>query len=260
MIIDSHCHLHDEKFASDLDEVLARASAAGVKGFITIGCDMATTKSAQKLAHEIGHIYFTAGYHPHEASRLDDEALQELTSLAQDKKCVAIGEIGLDYYYLHSSKEAQRHAFLKQLDLALELSHPVVIHLRDAFDDCLAMLKNYPSLLNEKVVIHCFSGSLKEAKIFQDLGCLISLSGIITFKKSGELKEVAREIDLLRLLVETDCPYLAPHPYRGKRNEPSMIVHVLAAIAEARNEELSFVKAKIYQNACKFFNLSLQEV
>jgi TatD DNase family protein len=255
MIIDSHCHLHDEKFADDLDEVLVRAKNADVKKFITIGCDIPTTKKAQSLAGQLPHIYFTAGFHPHEASKLNDEALLELKALAQDQKCVAIGEIGLDYYYLHSNKEAQIYAFKKQMDLAIELDLPVVIHLRDAFADCVSMLKKYPSLLGQKVVIHCFSGSLEEAKVFQDLGCLISLSGIITFKKPGDLREVAQEISLKRLLVETDCPYLAPHPYRGKRNEPSMIVHVLAAVAQARNEDISVVTQQIYQNARQFFNL-----
>lgn len=255
MIIDSHCHLHDEKFADDLSSVLMRAKNAEVKEFITIGCDIPTTKKAQSLASLFPNIYFSAGFHPHEANKLDSEALRDLKSLAQDQKCVAIGEIGLDYYYLHSDKLAQLDAFQKQMDLALELNLPVVIHLRDAFDDCVLILKKYPALLIKRVVIHCFTGSLAEAKVFQDLGCLISLSGIITFKKPGELREVAREISLERLLIETDCPYLAPHPYRGQRNEPSMIVHVLHAIAQARNEDISVVMQQIYQNARQFFNL-----
>jgi TatD DNase family protein len=255
MIIDSHCHLHDEKYANDLKEVLHRAQVACVSHFITIGCDIPTTKNACSLSKQINQIFFTAGFHPHEAKHLNKEALNELRLLAKDKKCVAIGDIGLDYFYLHSSKEQQQRSFKEQLDLALDLSLPVVIHLRDAFDDCLKVLQKYPSLINKRVVIHCFSGSLKEALVFENLGCLISLSGIITFKKPGELREVASQIALEKLLVETDCPYLAPHPFRGKRNEPAYIVHTLKAVAEARGEDLNLVSEQVYKNTKEFFGL-----
>lgn len=260
MIIDSHSHIHDEKFADDLDQVLQRAKDAKISHLITIGCDIKTTKSAQKMANLIDNVFFTAGFHPHEAKDLDDTSLAELTMLAQDKKCVAIGEIGLDYYYEHSDPKQQLDAFTKQLDLASKLNLPVVIHLRDAFVDCVNILKQYPDLLKQRIVIHCFSGTLKEAKVFEELGCLISLSGIVTFKKPGELVEVAREILLERLLVETDCPWLAPHPFRGKRNEPSYIVHTLNAVAEARNQDLSSVSAQIHKNTATFFGLSLTDV
>lgn len=255
MTIDSHCHIHDEKFRLDLDAVLLRAKNANISHLITIGCDIDTTKAARLKAQQFDHIFFTAGFHPHEAKHALAASLYELATLAQDKKCVAIGECGLDYYYLHSTIEEQKRAFSAQLDLATHLNLPVVIHLRDAFDDCVAILKEHASILG-RTVIHCFSGSLSEAKIFLSLGCFISLSGIITFKKPGDLLEVAKEAPLDKLLVETDCPYLAPHPHRGQRNEPAFINLTLNAIAEARGQEIDVVAQQIHENTMNFFNLS----
>lgn len=255
MIIDSHSHLHDEKFSLDLKEVLARAHDANISHLITVGCDIETTTRAKEVSERYDHVFFTAGFHPHEAKFLNDTTFDELRALAQHQRCVAVGEIGLDYFYLHSSKDEQRDAFIRQLDLARDLDLPVVIHLRDAFDDCIAIIKKYPELLKERMVIHCFSGTLREAKIFEELGCLISLSGIVTFNKPGELRDVAKNIDLRKLLVETDCPYLAPHPHRGKRNEPSFIVHTLQVIADARNENVDEVMKVIHDNAVRFFKL-----
>lgn len=254
MIIDSHCHLHDEKFDSDLKEVLERAQAVHITHMITIGCDIATTKRAQAVAERLPQVFFSAGFHPHEAKHLDDDAFAKLTTLAKHEKCVAIGECGLDYYYLHSSKDEQQQALVKQLDLASQLNLPVIIHLRDAFDDCVNLLKKHRDL-TQPTVIHCFSGTLTEAKIFETLGCYISLSGIITFKKPGDLPAVAKTIALTKLLVETDCPYLAPHPFRGQRNEPAYIIHTLRAIADARGQDLESVKAQIHQNTWQFFGL-----
>lgn len=255
MIIDSHSHIHDEKFSADLDEVLKRAKDAHISHLVSIGCDIPTTKNAMAMAHRFDHIFFTAGFHPHDAKELNDASFLELKTMAQDKKCVAIGEIGLDYYYEHSDREVQKAAFKKQLDLAVELGLPVVIHLRDAYEDCKNILKNYPILLNKRIVIHCFSGTLDDAKAFVSLGCLISISGIITFKKPGELREVVKEISLDRLMVETDCPYLAPHPFRGKRNEPSFITYTLEVMAEARGEAVEIMEEQLYKNSSSFFNL-----
>ncbi|HXW52849.1 MAG TPA: TatD family hydrolase [Myxococcota bacterium] len=255
MIIDSHCHIHDEQFAGDLSQVLERARLSNVSHLITIGCDIPTTKRAKDLAQKLANVYFTAGFHPHDAKSLSASSLLELKDLAKDQKCVAIGEIGLDYFYMHSEKAVQLLAFEQQLSLALELNLPVVIHLRDAFDDCVNILNGYQNLLKQRTVIHCFSGTLSEAQVLERLGCFISLSGILTFKKSGELTEVAKSISLDRLLVETDCPYLAPQPFRGKRNEPSYIVYTLAAIAEARHEPLPAVREQIFNNTKTFFRL-----
>jgi TatD DNase family protein len=254
MIIDSHCHLHDEKFKNDLPLVLERAQNCGITQMITIGCDIKTTQEAYLLAKNNPPIYFTAGFHPHDAKHLNDHNLKTLKALAQEQKCVAIGECGLDYYYLHSSIKEQQQAFKWQITLALELDLPLVIHLRDAFTDCLDILQPVNELKN-RVVIHCFSGTLKEAKIFGDLGYYISLSGIITFKKPGELIEVAKHIPLELLLVETDAPYLAPHPFRGKRNEPSLIIHTIEVIAQAKNQDISTIKQQLYKNTKNFFGI-----
>ncbi len=254
MIIDSHAHLHDEKFSADLYQVLDRARSAGIDQLITIGCDLETTTKARACAQAWPKVYFSAGFHPHEAKLLHDESLNDLKSLATDKKCVAIGECGLDFYYLHSSKIEQEYAFIKQIELAHELNLPLVIHLRDAFLPCVNILENHLKDC-QKVLIHCFSGMLDEAKIFIEMGCLISLSGIVTFKKPGDLLNVAREIPLNHLLIETDCPYLAPHPYRGQRNEPAYIVKTLEAVASARSEPYAEVQQAIYQNSRDFFGL-----
>jgi TatD DNase family protein len=254
MIIDSHSHLHDPKFASDLDEVLARAKDAGLTDLVTIGCDIETTKRAQAVAHKYPQVFFSAGFHPHEAKFLNDETFAELTEMAKDKKCVAIGECGLDYYYEHSPKEAQLEAFKRQLELAEYLNKPVVIHLRDAYEDCLNMLrdKTWPG---RKVVIHCFSGTVSHAQAFVDIGCHISFSGIITFKKPLDLLEVAKMVPANRIIIETDCPYLAPHPFRGQRNEPAYIVNTLNVVAQARGEDVDSLAKTIHQNTLGFFAL-----
>lgn len=256
MTIDSHCHIYDEKFSNDVEEVLARAQAAGVGHFISIGCDIDTTTRAKENAHAFDSVFFTAGFHPHEAKFADEQSLNDLEVLARDKKCVGIGECGLDYYYEHSNKDDQQRAFEAQLRLAEKLDLAVVIHLRDAFDDCLAILKKHPQVLS-RTVIHCFSGTLAEAKIFAELGCYISLSGIITFKKPGDLPSVAKEIALDKLLVETDAPYLAPHPHRGARNEPAFINLTLEAVAKARGEDLAHVSKVIADNTVRLFKLPI---
>lgn len=254
MIIDSHCHLHDEKYTSDRPEVLARAKHASISHLITIGCDLKTSQDAAQIAHHNPEVFFTAGYHPHDAKHMNDTNFMALKKLAQDKKCVAIGECGLDYYYLHSSIDEQKTAFTKQIELALELNLPLVIHLRDAFDDCVALFKQYQGL-SGRVVIHCFSGTLVQAQIFVDMGFFISLSGIITFKKPGELLLVAEQIPLERLLVETDAPYLAPHPFRGQRNEPAYITHTIDTIAAARGQDKLAIMQQVYTNTSQFFGL-----
>lgn len=254
MIIDSHCHLHDDKFAHDFALVIKKAHDVGITHMITIGCDHQTSYNACLLAQNHPSIYFTAGFHPHEAKFLNDDNKKTLSELAKKPKCVAIGECGLDYFYLHSGKKEQEQAFIYQIKLALALKLPIVIHLRDAFDDCLKILQSFKNL-EHRIVIHCFSGTLTEAKIFANLGYYISLSGIITFKKPGELIEVAKEIPLEQLLIETDAPYLSPHPFRGQRNEPSLITYTIDAIAKARNQDVLIIKNQLYNNTKKFFNI-----
>lgn len=253
-IIDSHCHLHDERYKDDLPMVLNRAQEAGVTHFVTIGCDIPTTEAAQKIAHAYVPIYFSAGFHPHDAKDMDEGNFLALKEMAKDEKCVAIGECGLDYYYEHSPKDVQQRVFKKQLELAYELKKPVVIHLRDAYEDCFAILKE--ANLQEKIVIHCFSGTKEHAQQFLDLGCYISLSGIVTFKKPLDLLEVAKMTPKNRLLIETDAPYLTPHPHRGMRNEPHLIVLTLKTVALARQEDENELACQLYKNTMEFFSLS----
>jgi TatD DNase family protein len=255
MMIDTHCHIHDEKFDADRSEVLKRAKDAGVTHMIAIGCDVETTIRAQAQAHQNAQVYFSAGFHPHEAKFLGDDELALIKTMAKDPKCVAIGECGLDFYYEHSHKEAQVDAFVKQIKLASDLGKPLVIHLRDAYDECIEILINYRKS-HQNLVIHCFSGTLGQAKEFVRMGAMISLSGIITFKKPGDLIEVAKTIALESLLIETDCPYLAPHPHRGQRNEPAYLAYTLKVVAQARNVEEAVIAQKLYENSRNFFNLA----
>lgn len=254
MIIDSHCHIHDEKFDTDRNEVIKRAQDGGISHLITIGCDIGTTEKACAMAESHDTIYFSAGFHPHEAKFLTEENYDILKKLAQHKKCVAIGECGLDFYYYHSSAEEQKTALIQQIELAHELHLPLVIHLRDAFVPFMEIMEEHIKD-GQKVLIHCFSGSLEEGHILLESGFYLSFSGIVTFKKPGDLPQVAKEMPLDKLLIETDCPYLAPLPYRGKRNEPLYIRHTLEAIALARGEEMATIEAQIYQNSLDFFGL-----
>lgn len=256
MMFDSHSHIHDDKFLDDLDEVLKRAYAAGVRHLVTVGCDIETTQKAKNAAHKAPNIYFSAGFHPHEAKFLSDENLELIKKLAEDPKCVAIGECGLDFYYEHSSKAQQESAFIKQIALAQELNLTLIIHLRDAHEACVEILQKYLKP-GQKIVIHCFSGSLEEAWFFARMGCLISLSGIVTFKKPGDLLKVAEELPLDKLLIETDCPYLSPHPHRGQRNEPAYLKFTLQAIARARGQSEEEVAQKLYQNSLEFFGINI---
>ena len=256
-IIDSHCHIHDPKFDLDLPEVLKRARLAGVTHMITVGCDVETTRQAQKRAQQEPGIYFSAGFHPHDAKFSSDEQLLEIEKMAADPNCVAIGECGLDFYYEHSNHNDQIISFIKQIKLADKLNLPLIIHLRDAYDKCLEILKEHKKP-HQKFVIHCFSGNLEQAQEFCRMGGLISLSGIITFKKPGELLDVARNVPLKNLLIETDAPYLAPHPHRGQRNEPSYVTLTLKAVAQARAQNEDEVAAQLYRNTADFFNLALK--
>lgn len=240
MLVDTHCHIHDARFEEDRAEVLRRARESGVHTMITIGCDLETTQRAQTLAQIHPDVYFSAGYHPHEAKLACDNWLDALRVFARHPKCVAIGECGLDFYYEHSPRELQKSVFFEQMNLAKEMNKTLVVHVRDAYQECLEMLAGFPTD-TVPVVIHCFTGTLEIAQSFLELGCYISISGIATFKEPGELDKVIRSAPIERLLVETDSPYLAPLPYRGKRNEPSYVVKVAEKVAEFKS--MDFLEA-----------------
>jgi len=233
MLIDTHTHLDDTRYESDRDAMIARAREAGVESMITIGCDLATSRSAVALANKYPFVYASIGVHPHEVKYIGDGWYDELRTLAQDRKVVAYGEIGLDYHYNHSEPELQRTRFREQLQLARELKLPVIIHTREAQDDTIRILKEERAS-EIGGVFHCFSGDAWLAKDAIELGFYLSFSGILTFQNATMLRNIAKTVPVDRLLIETDCPYLTPVPHRGKRNEPAFVKHVadvLAAIA-----------------------------
>lgn len=234
MLIDTHTHLDDRRFDRDREGVVARAQEAGVHTFITIGCDLATSRAAVALADRYPFVYATVGVHPHEVRHVKDAWFTELRDLARHPKVLAYGEIGLDYHYDHSPRDIQRARFREQVRLARELTLPIVIHTREAQEDTIGILKEErASELGG--VFHCFSGDAWLAKDALDLGFYVSFSGVITFHNATMLREIAVTVPMDRLLIETDCPYLTPVPHRGNRNEPAYVKLVAEQIARVRS-------------------------
>ena len=254
MLIDSHAHLDMDDFDGDRDRVLERASKGGVSHIITMGIDLETSIAALKLSQEHDFVYAAAGYHPHSADACETEDLDALISLASEQGVVAWGEIGLDYYRGYSSNRAQQKVFTRQLEIADDLGLPVVIHDREAHSDVFAMLKKMGKG-KKKGVIHCFSGDLDLAKAFVELGYYISIPGTVTYKKAYHVQEVASKIPLESMLIETDAPFLAPVPKRGKRNEPAFVSFTAREIARLRNIEFEEVARQTSENAKNLFRL-----
>jgi TatD DNase family protein len=256
-LIDSHCHLDEERFAADRDAVITRAQAAGVARMITIGASggMQANHDAVALARQHTSIFATVGIHPHEASAVTPAVIDEIRLLARSPKVVAIGETGLDYYYDNSPRPTQQDAFRQFVALARQLQLPLVVHLRDAYDDAVSLLRDEHA---HEVggVIHCFSGDRRVGRAFLDLGFHLSFSGIVTFKSADDVRAAARLTPADRLLVETDAPFLAPIPYRGKRNEPAYVVQTAAAIAAERQQPLDELATLTRSNTERLFRLS----
>jgi TatD DNase family protein len=255
-VIDSHCHLDMEEFGTDLGAVLARAAAAGVSTMVTIGAGGPLEANARAVALAAAHapLHATVGVHPHEAAIVTDDVVREIEALARRPKVVAIGETGLDYYYDNSPRAAQRSAFARFIHLARGLGLPVVVHLRDADADALEIMRA-EGARESGGVIHCFSGDAASARAFLDLGFHISFSGIVTFKNAEPLREAARIVPSDRLLIETDAPFLAPAPYRGRRNEPALVVQTAALLADVRGESLAVVAENTRRNTQRLFRL-----
>jgi TatD DNase family protein len=245
-VIDSHCHLDDPRFDPDREAVLERARAAGLT--------LALAIDAVGLAESVPWLYATAGVHPHEAAGADRTALEAMERRAQHPKVLAVGEIGLDYHYEHSPRSVQRDVFAAQLAIARRAAKPVVIHTREAWADTVSILR---AEWDGTGVMHCFSGTWEAAVAALDLGFYLSLAGILTFPKAASLRETAAKLPLDRLLIETDAPYLAPVPHRGKRNEPAYVVHTAQALAEARRTPLEEVVAQTTANFARLFQLRL---
>lgn len=246
-IFDTHSHYDDIKFDEVRDELLSSLESRNVGKVITCGVDMPSSLRSKRLAEKYDYIYFAAGIHPENMDEACDTDF--IKDLSEHEKCVAVGEIGLDYYFDPSSAEKQKQVFEKQLILSKELNLPVIVHDRDAHADTLELLKKH----RPKGVVHCFSGSPETAKEIVSLGMYIGIGGVITFKNAKRLPEVAKELPLDRLLLETDCPYLAPEPFRGKLCNSAMIEYTAKRLAEIRNISYEEVLESTFENAVNLF-------
>ncbi len=257
-LVDSHAHLDDSDFDADREAVIERARAAGLRYLLTVGGGAGPDEdlgAAIPIAESRDWIHATVGIHPHVAQQARDEHFGKLRKLARLPKVQAIGEIGLDYYYDHSPREAQKQVLVRQLELAQEAKLPVIIHCRDAWGDLREIFASRWSSTDRGGILHCFTGSREDAFVFLDLGFLISFAGNLTFQKAENLRAVARQIPLGRLLTETDSPYLAPVPYRGKRNEPAYVLEVTRELAALHNLTEEEMGRRTVQNFARFFRL-----
>lgn len=252
MIIDTHMHLYDKKFDEIREEVIKESNEAGITKMIACGCDYETSLKCIELSEKYDFIYAAVGIHPSEAHKIDYEDLSWIYELAKHEKVVAIGEIGLDYYWDKTYIDIQKKLFIKQIKIAKELNLPIIIHSRDSINDTYSILKD--NRVNG--VLHCFSGSLEMAREFVKLGYYLGVGGVLTFNNSKEIKKVVSEISLDKLLTETDAPYLAPVPFRGTINKPAYIPYIIRKIAEIKNIDIEYTENKLYQNAHDLFKLN----
>jgi TatD DNase family protein len=258
MFIDSHAHLEGKEFDADREAVIQRALDAGVETIVCVGDGELAADShaaAFRLAEQYPFIYTTVGVHPHEARLLDDEMYAKLQNLAQHPKVIAWGEIGLDYHYDNSPREVQRDAFRKQLRMARERRFPISIHTREAEADTLAILDEEWNDAGLGGVIHCFTGTRAFAEAVVEHNFLISFSGVVTFKKAEDLRETARALPIDKILIETDSPFLAPVPYRGRRNEPAYVVETARSIAELRGTTADQIGRETSANFNRLFKI-----
>lgn len=264
IFIDSHCHIDGDAFDADRDEVVRRAQDAGVKAMLVVGTgeaqDYENFARAARVAAEYKNIFASIGVHPHDAKTYTDEAEKNLIDLARsNKKIVAWGEIGLDYYYDHSPREVQRDVFKRQIRVASDLNLPIIIHSREADEETIEILTEECST-NESFrggIMHCFGGTAQMAEDLMKIGFLISFAGNVTFKKAENLREAARVVPLERLLIETDCPFLTPVPFRGKRNEPAYVVETAKFLADFYEIELETLADQTTRNFIEFFSVTI---
>lgn len=252
MLIDTHVHLNSDKFQHDLDAVITRARNAGVETMIVVGFDKPTNQKAMELAEQVPFLYATVGYHPTEAPNVTEEDFVLLEEQLAHKKVVGVGECGLDFYWDKEHIDLQIKVFERQIALSKALDKPLVVHMRDASEATYNVLAEHSPL---RGIMHCYSGSAEMAPLFLDLGMHISLGGPVTFHNGHKPKAVARIVPLDRLLIETDAPYLSPHPHRGKRNEPARVRLVAEAIAAERNLPLATIADHTTKNAKDLFRI-----
>lgn len=253
MFFDSHAHLDEDCFQPDFDEILANMRENGVTNLMNIGFDLASSERSIRLSEQYDWIYAAIGSHPDDAAQVDGARIEAYRRLAKHPRVKAIGEIGLDYHYEDPVREVQKEAFRMQLELARELDLPVVVHEREAHGDAMEILKDFPTV---RGVFHCFSGSVELARELVKRGWYIGLTGVVTFKNARKAVEVAQSVPLERLVIETDCPYMAPVPYRGKRNDPSYVPLVAQKIAELRGLTAEEVGTATAENAKRLFRIA----
>ena len=261
MFVDSHAHLDGKQFDSDREQVVARARGAGVQTMVAIGNGDGppTLDAGVLLAEKYEFMYATVGIHPHEARLADEAAYQKMEELARHPKVIAWGEIGLDYFYDHSPREIQKQVFARQMELASAAKLPIVIHCRpsdnsdNAWDDCLGMIEAQWASTALGGILHCFTGTWPHAKRALDMGFMISFAGNLTFPKAQQIRDAALEVPLDRMLIETDCPYLAPVPHRGKRNEPAFVKETARKLGELRGLSMEDVGEQTSRNFYNFF-------
>ncbi len=252
MYIDTHCHLGDAKI-TDIDATVAAYLKAGVDTVVDVGCNASSSEISKALAEKYDSVYFAAGFHPSDIGDFDADGAAIISRLAKHPKCVAIGEIGLDYHWEPYDKFRQQRGFITQLEIAKAERLPVSIHLRDATEDALKLLKSNRDKLTYGGVLHCFSGSVETAKEMLDLGLYISFGGTLTFKNANKLIEVAKEVPVDKCLTETDSPYLAPHPYRGTVNTPANVPIVCVRLAEVKGMDVVETAEIVNKNATDLF-------
>lgn len=253
-MIDSHAHYDDEQFDADRDDIIRKAVEAGVTHIINPGCDVESSRQAILLARKHPEVFAAVGVHPHQAASCNEKTLSGIEALAREEKVVAIGEIGLDYHYDFSPREVQKEWFSKQVALAGKLGLPIIVHDRESHQDVLDIVKAFRSELTTGV-FHCFSGSVEMAREVLDMGFYIGIGGSLTFKKARKPVEVVQYAPLDRLLIETDCPYLAPEPYRGRRNWSGYLKHVIERIAAIKGMAYDAVEWQTSDNARALFGL-----
>lgn len=252
MLFDTHAHLLDERFDEDREELIGRLPLEGVEYVVEASSDLADSIRAAALAKEHRMIYSAVGVHPHSVGEWDQKTAVALRSLAKEEKVVAIGEIGLDYHYDFSPRETQKKAFEQQVELALEANLPIVVHSREATADTLEILRKFPQVRGE---LHCFSGSAETARELVKMGFYIAFGGALTFKNARKTLEAAQAVPMERLLIETDCPYMTPVPFRGKRNEPAYVRYVAQRLAEVKNVDEAEIARVTMKNAKRFFDI-----
>ena len=257
LIFDTHAHYDDKAFDEDREELLERLPAGGIGRVVNVGSTVASCEACLKLAEKYDHVYAAVGVHPSETEELNEERFVHLRQQCQHPKCVAVGEIGLDYYWPEPGADVQKKWFERQLELAREVKKPVIIHSREACKDTLDVLRSHAA---EEIggVIHCYSYSAETARDYLKLGFFFGIGGVLTFKNSKKLKETVEMLSMESMILETDCPYLAPAPHRGKRNSSLMLPYVVEAMAQIKGISPEEVRRITWENACRLYRMDVQ--